>query len=230
MTERHASDAHRDSTEDLIVLGRDREAVAAATRGNNQGETMDGVQQLDEIIPLIEKVVEQIRPDQLDHPTACAEFTVAGVLEHMIGGATHFSPAFRGGVAGSAPALEGPITDRWNRAMAELLDSLHSPGAQERTVTAPFGEVPVSDFARYTAFDGLIHGWDLSRASGLPYDPPNDLVGQVGAFARDFVQPAMRDGDTFGPEVAAAPDASPLDALAAFSGRHPLNNNSNKER
>ena len=147
---------------------------------------MDGVQQLDEIIPLIEKVVEQIRPDQLDNPTACAQFTVAGVLEHMIGGATHFSPAFRGGEAGSAPALEGPITDRWNRAMAELLDSLHSPGAQERTVTAPFGEVPVSDFARYTAFDGLIHGWDLSRATGLPYDPPDDLVGQVGAFAREL--------------------------------------------
>ena len=56
---------------------------------------MDGVQQLDEIIPLIEKVVEQIRADQLDDPTACDNFTVTGVLEHMIGGATHFSPAFR---------------------------------------------------------------------------------------------------------------------------------------
>ncbi len=186
---------------------------------------MDGVQQLDEIIPLIAKVVEQIRPDQLDNPTACAQFTVTGVLEHMIGGATHFSPAFRGGVAGSVPPLEGELTDRWSRAMAELLDSLHSPGAQERTVTAPFGEVPVSSFARYTAFDGLIHGWDLSRATGLPYDPPDDLVDQVGGFARSFVQPEMRDGDTFAAEVAPAPDAGPLDALAAFSGRQPLTNN-----
>jgi uncharacterized protein (TIGR03086 family) len=229
MTDRHQRDAHGESTEDLIVLGRDREAVAAATRGNNQGEPMDGVQQLDEIIPLIEKVVEQIQPDQLDNPTACAAFTVTGVLEHMIGGAVHFSPAFRGGTAGSAPALEGTVIDRWNRAMVELLDSLHSPGAQDRTVTAPFGEVPVSSFARYTAFDGLIHGWDLSRATGLPYDPPDDLVGEVGAFAREFVQPAMRDGDTFAAEVAATPDAGPLDALAAFSGRHPLtNNNSNQ--
>jgi uncharacterized protein (TIGR03086 family) len=180
---------------------------------------MDGVQQLDEIIPLIAKVVEQIDADQLDNPTACDNFTVTGVLEHMIGGATHFSPAFRGGEAGSVPPLEGELTDRWTRAMAELLSSLHSPGAQERTVTAPFGDAAVADFARYTAFDGLIHGWDLSRATGLPYEPPDELVAQVDAFARQFVQPEMRNGDTFAAETVAGPGSTALERLVAFSGR-----------
>jgi len=96
---------------------------------------------------------------------------------------------------------------------------LHSPGAQERTVTAPFGEVPVAAFARYTAFDGLVHGWDLSRATGLPYEPPDGLVAEVDAFARQFVQPQMRDGDTFAAETEAGPDATPLERLVAFSGR-----------
>ena len=203
---------------------------AAATRTNNQGGPVDGVQQLDEIIPLIETVVDKIRPDQLDNPTACAAFTVTGVLEHMIGGATHFSPAFRGGVAGSVAPLEGDLTDRWRRAMAELLSSLHSPGAQDRTVTAPFGEVPVSAFARYTAFDGLVHGWDLSRATGLPYEPPDGLVAQVDAFARQFVQPAMRDGDTFAVETEAPRHASPLEQLVAFSGREITDNSKATEK
>jgi uncharacterized protein (TIGR03086 family) len=229
MTDGDQHDARTESITDLIVLGRDREAVAAATRTSNQGGPVDGVQQLDEIIPLIEAVVEQIRPDQLDNPTACAKFTVTGVLEHMIGGATHFSPAFRGEAAGSAAPLEGELIDRWSRAMAELLSSLHSPGAQERTVTAPFGEVPVAAFARYTAFDGLVHGWDLSRATGLPYDPPDSLVAEVDAFARQFVQPAMRDGDTFAAETEAPPDASRLDRLVAFSGRQILTANNNQE-
>lgn len=180
---------------------------------------MDGVQQLDEIIPLIEAVVDRITPDQLDNPTACASFTVTGVLEHMIEGATHYSPAFRGGVAGSAPPLEGELTDRWRRAMAELLSSLHSPGAQERTVHPPFGEVPVSMFARYTAFDGLVHGWDLSRATGLPYEPPDGLIAEVDAAARQIVQPEMRDGDLFAAEVDAPPNASRLERIVAFSGR-----------
>ena len=56
--------------------------------------------------------------------------------------------------------------------MAELLSSLHSPGRSERTVAAPFGEVPVAAFARYIAFDGLVHGWDLSRANGCPTNHP----------------------------------------------------------
>jgi uncharacterized protein (TIGR03086 family) len=180
---------------------------------------MDGVQQLDEIIPFIEKVVDQLTPDQFDNPTSCANFTVAGVLEHMIGGATHFSPAFRGGAAGSAPPLEGELTDRWSRAMTELLSALHSPGAQERTVTAPFGEVPVAAFARYTAFDGLVHGWDLSRATGLAYEPPDELVAEVDAFARSFVQPAMRDGDTFAAETTVGSGATALERIVAFSGR-----------
>jgi uncharacterized protein (TIGR03086 family) len=225
------SDRHHERAEsitDLIALGRDAEAVAAATRTVNKGEAMDGVQQLDEIIPLIEAVVDRIGPDQLDNPTACAKFTVTGVLEHMIGGATHFSPAFRGGVAGSVAPLEGELIDRWRRAMAELLSSLHSPGAQERTVTAPFGEVPVSMFARYTAFDGLVHGWDLSRATGVPYEPPDSLVAEVEVSAREIVQPAMRDGDTFAAETEAPPDASRLDRLVAFSGRPVLATSSNR--
>ena len=106
---------------------------------------------------------------------------------------------------------------------------MHSPGAQDRTLHAPFGDVPGSMFARYTAFDGLVHGWDLSRATGLPYDPPDSLVAEVEAFAREIVQPAMRDGDTFAAETEAPPDASHLDRLVAFSGRQILTSNKNQE-
>jgi uncharacterized protein (TIGR03086 family) len=222
-------DARTESITDLIVLGRDREAVAAATRTSNQGGPVDGVQQLDEIIPLIEAVVDQIRPDQLDNPTACAKFTVTGVLEHMIGGATHFAPEFRGEPEPPVAPPEGTLTERWSQAMVELLSAMHSPGAQDRTLHAPFCDVPGSMFARYTAFDGLVHGWDLSRATGLPYDPPDSLVAEVEAFAREIVQPAMRDGDTFAAETEAPTDASRLDRLVAFSGRPILTANKNQE-
>lgn len=103
--------------------------------------------------------------------------------------------------------------------MAELLSSLHSPGAQERTVPAPFGDVPVSMFARYTAFDGLVHGWDLSRATGLPYEPPDSLIAEVDAAARQIVQPEMRNGDTFAAVVDVHAGASRLEQIVAFSGR-----------
>ncbi len=182
---------------------------------------MDGAQQLDEIIPMLEVLVDAIRPDQLDNPTACAKLTVTGVLEHMIGGATMFAPAFRG-EAPPAPAASADsvtIQDRWRHAMADLLQSVHSAGALERTIASPFGEVPGSMFARYVAFDGLVHGWDLGTATAQPYVPAPTLVLEVDAFARDLLKPEMRDGDTFAAETEVGSDASELERLVAFSGR-----------
>jgi len=182
---------------------------------------MDGVQQLDEIIPMLEDLVDAIRPDQLDAPTACAKLTVAGVLEHMIGGATLFAPAFLGQEppAPSTAPTTATVQDLWRDAMAELLGAVHSPGAQERTIASPFGEVPGSMFARYVAFDGLVHGWDLATATDQTYAPAPSLVLEVDAFARSLLKPEMRDGDTFAAETEAGPDANELERLVAFSGR-----------
>ncbi len=182
---------------------------------------MDGVQQLDELIPLLEVVVDQITLDQLDDPTPCANFTVSSVLEHMIGGATAFAPGFRGDAApaAAAPAGDDTLHAQWRRAMTDLLDAVHTPGGQERTIASPFGEVPGSVFARYIAFDGIVHGWDLATATGRPYSPREELVAEIDAFARGLLKPEMRDGDTFAAETPAPPDASPLERLVAFSGR-----------
>ena len=181
---------------------------------------MDGVQQLDEIMPLLHELVDGISPDQLSGATPCAKFSVAGVLEHMIGGATVFAPAFRGESPspGSAPTA-GSLQDQWRAAMADLLDAVHSPGASERTVAAPFGEVPGAVFARFVAFDGLVHGWDLATATNQPYAPPADVVREVDAFARQALSDGMRDGDTFAAEKPAPADASGLERVVAFSGR-----------
>jgi uncharacterized protein (TIGR03086 family) len=97
---------------------------------------------------------------------------------------------------------------------------MHSPGALERTVAAPFGEVAGETFARFVVLDGLVHGWDLATATGQAYAPPDDLVAEVDVFARQAVEP-LRDGETFGQPVAPPPAATPIERLAAFTGRRP---------
>lgn len=182
---------------------------------------MDGAQQLDEIIPLLEAIVHGIGPDQLDAPTPCAAFTVSSVLEHMIGGATAFAPAFRGeraGEPGPAGTDASPQT-RFTLAMADLVDAVHAPGAQERTIAAPFGDVPGAVFARFVAFDGLVHGWDLATATGQPYAPRDELVADVEGFVREVLTPNLRDGDTFAAATTPPPDATQMERLVAFSGR-----------
>ena len=103
--------------------------------------------------------------------------------------------------------------------MDALLDAVQSPGALQRTIDTPFGPMPGSMFARLVAFDGLIHGWDLATSTQQAWDPPEDVVAEVDAFARQAIAPEMRDGDTFAQETHAPPDATPLLRLVAFSGR-----------
>jgi uncharacterized protein (TIGR03086 family) len=183
---------------------------------------MEPTDQLAVIIPILTNLVDQLDADQLTAPTACANFDVSGVLDHMMGGAAAFVPAFRGetsgGPASTVTAGEVPKDD-YRRAMNGLLDAANSPGAMERTIDAPFGPVPGSVFAGFVAFDGLIHGWDIATAAGLAYDPPAELVAAVDGFARAALGPDMRDGDTFAIATEAPAGAGRLEQLVAFSGR-----------
>jgi len=224
MTERARSLAVRR----LIVAGRDREAArqgagrgenASVARPTQNGAPMDPLTQLGLLGPLLGEVVGGIDPDRLEDATPCADFTVRNVLEHMIGGATAFAAAFRGEEP-AAPVLDDPLA-RFGPALTDLADAISGPGALDRTVAAPFGEVPGETFARFVVLDGLVHGWDMATATGQAYDPPAELVEAVDAFAHDALDP-LRDGQTFADAIEPGPEATPIEALAAYTGRRPL--------
>jgi uncharacterized protein (TIGR03086 family) len=208
-------------------MGRDREAAELAVaesgsiddaRFQMEGELMEVLDQLDQLGPLLACVVGGIRGDQLDHPTPCAKFTVRGVLDHMISGAATFAAAFRGVEPTQADTSD--VLASFGVALTDLAEAMHGPGALERTVQAPFGEVPGATFARFLVLDGLVHGWDLATATGQPYEPPEALVAEADNFAHHAIEP-LRDGDTFGPAIEVPPPATPIQRLAAFTGRQP---------
>ncbi len=178
---------------------------------------MDPLEQLDQLGPLLAGVVGNIRPDQLDNPTPCANFAVRDVLTHMVGGAGAFSAAFRGT---TAPAADPPADSlaAFGPALGELAAAMHEPGALDRTISAPFGQIPGETFARFVVLDGLVHGWDLATATGQRYEPPDTLVADVMAFAGGALD-GMRDGDTFAAAVEAPAGASPMERLVAYTGR-----------
>ena len=183
---------------------------------------MEPAEQLTYILPTLTAMVDRIEPTQLHNSTPCAEFTVHDVLDHMIVLAGSFAYSFRGEEAPdmNAPAVYGWVpAAEFRKAMDDLLDAVKSPGAMERTISAPVGEMPGSSFARFVAFDGLIHGWDLASATGLDYQLPAAVIASVDHFARGALTSEMRDGDTFKEATTAASDASQLERLVAFSGR-----------
>ena len=183
---------------------------------------MGPLEQLDELEPLLGQVASGITADDLDAPTPCANFTVRGVLGHMIGGAIQFAAAFRGEAPPEVPVgiADGPgVVARAANALGGLMHAIRSPGALDRTVAAPFGEMPGEAFARFVVLDGLVHGWDLATATHQPYEPSATLVAEVDGFARAAIAPEMRDGDTFAEAREPRADATPIERLVAFTGR-----------
>ena len=81
-----------------------------------------------------------------------------------------------------------------------------------------------AEAAGLVALDELVvHGWDVARASGQPYDCDPELLEVVHGFVAQFSAPgqeAQREG-LFGPVVAVPDDAPLLDRVLGLSGRDP---------
>lgn len=183
---------------------------------------MDPREQLGEILPTISQIVGNIEPHQMTNSTHCTDFDVSDILNHMITLGSSFAYAFRGE---TPPDAERPQADKsvvaaaFGQAMQELLSAVNSPGAMERTIDSPMGQMPGETFARLVAFDGLVHGWDLARAIEADYELTPEVIAAVHEFAEVALTDDMRDGDTFKDATAPPSNADPIARVAAFSGR-----------
>ena len=102
--------------------------------------------------------------------------------------------------------------------------AFNAPGALEKTVKLPFGEMPASAFLMMAANDQFQHGWDLAKATGQAATLDPDVAEQLLGFARAAIPDAFRGPDgkaPFGPAVSVPESASAADQLAGFLGRTP---------
>jgi len=183
---------------------------------------MQPTEQLTVILPAISELVDMIEPAQLHNPTPCTNFVLSDVLDHMIVLGGSLSYLFRGlqppepetrDDDGRVPAAE------FRKVMHDLLDAVHTEGAMERTISSPVGEMPGDTFARLVAFDGLVHGWDIARATGLTWELPDEVVAAVDSFARTALSDDLRDGDTIKDATTPPAIATAIERVAPFSGR-----------
>ena len=183
---------------------------------------MEPTEQLAHIVPTLNSLVDRIDAAQLNDRTPCANFTVHDVLDHMMVLGGTFAYWFRGEQAPeiTAPPVYGRVpAAEFAAAMNDLLEATRSPGAMDRVIPSPMGEMPGDAFARFVVFDGTVHGWDLATATGLAYELPAEVVDAVDGFARSALSDDMRDGDTFKSATEAPDSATQLERLVAFSGR-----------
>jgi uncharacterized protein (TIGR03086 family) len=171
------------------------------------------------------RIVAGVRPDQLSGPTPCRDWDVRLLLNHIIGGNHMFATVARGGRVEATGDMEDYTRpdpgSRYLESAEAVLAAWAEPGAMERRVHMPFGDIPGSAAVSIHFLDLVVHGWDLARATGQDATIAPDLAAEALDISSDLLSPELREAGVFGPEVPAAADDPLHDRLVAFMGRRP---------
>jgi uncharacterized protein (TIGR03086 family) len=166
-------------------------------------------------------IVDGIADDQFDLPSPCAEWTVRGVLNHMVTGNLMIDAI----VAGRAhpdrnvDRLGEDPSAVFVASLATTRVSLSEPGLFERVVTTPIGEAPGAFLVQMRVAELLVHGWDLARATGQSTDLDPELAVEVMAAWQARMGDRPRTMVPFEEPRSVPADATAADRLAGFLGR-----------
>lgn len=75
-------------------------------------------------------------------------------------------------------------------------------------------------WGKITLTELVVHGWDICKATGQPFDLPQITLRACLDHVTTFVPNAPVPG-LWGPPVGVAPDATLIERIVAITGRHP---------
>jgi uncharacterized protein (TIGR03086 family) len=167
--------------------------------------------------------VAAVEPGQLGDPTPCTDWDLRALMGHIIGGYQMFAAGLGHPVAADTTPAD---TAGLHRAAGEAaIAAFAAPGALERTVSLPVGDVPGHVALTLALTDAVVHGWDLAKATGQDTTIDHEVAAVLLAGAEQMVGPQMRQPDgampVFAPPVAIGPERPAADRLIAFLGRRP---------
>jgi uncharacterized protein (TIGR03086 family) len=181
-------------------------------------------------------VVDAVTPEQLRSPTPCAGWNLADLLAHMTVQHRGFAAAARG--KGADPAVWQPATvvdavvadpaGSYAAAAADVLEAFTTDGVLDAAFALPeFGPGAAFPGALAIGFhfvDYVVHGWDVARTIGSPFDLPADVLAAALPLALavpDDGSFRTADSAAFNPAISSGPEASDLDRMLSYLGRSP---------
>ena len=176
-------------------------------------------------------LVRNVTDDQLAGPTPCPDYSLGDLIDHVGGLALAFTGAAAKDVGGSG--AQGPsgdaarLVDDWRTRipadLAALAEAWRDPEAWTGMTSAGGVALP-GEVAGLVALDELVvHGWDVARASGQPYDCDEASLGAVRGFVEQSSAPGQEEArqGLFGPVVDVPAGAPLLDRVIGLTGRNP---------
>jgi len=171
-------------------------------------------------------VLARVKDEQLGLATPCERMSLGALIAHIGGLALAFEAAAGkqfGPLTDTPPTDDAAIDADWRTAYPQRLAALaaawKNPAAWEGMTRAGGVELPAEVMGNVALAEVVIHGWDVGRVIGEPYDVDAATLQACLAHLAQF-DTAGTDG-LFGPAVPVADDAPDLDRVVARSGRDP---------
>ncbi|MFV0127033.1 TIGR03086 family metal-binding protein [Streptomyces sp. HMX112] len=176
----------------------------------------------------VSRLLDGITDDRLGAPTPCPGYAVRELLGHLTGLAVAFRDAARkdlGPTTDTPPRSVRPVLDEdWRvslpRRLAQLAEAWRAPDAWRGTTRAGGVTLPGEVAGAVALNEVLVHGWDLARATGLPYAPDDASLRASYALLAPAAEGPGSEG-LFGVPVPVPDDAPLLDRVIGLSGRRP---------
>lgn len=176
-----------------------------------------------------------VTDDQLEAPTPCPDYTVGDLIDHIRGLTFAFTAAANKSAGtdtgGEDTAASGPgevsaanLPPDWRGSLPRQLDELvaawKNPAAWEGSAQAGGVAMPADIMGAVALNELVIHGWDLARATGQPFDCDERSTEASSALMSPLAAGDSGDG-MFGPVVEVPDDAPLLHRAIGLSGRDP---------
>ncbi|MHC9294624.1 TIGR03086 family metal-binding protein [Mycobacterium sp. LTG2003] len=166
---------------------------------------------------------------ELDGPTPCEKLTVGELVAHLGRLAVAFAAAARkerSALTETPPEVGGyQLDEDWRASypaqLSRLAQAWRVPEAWTGMTRVAGIDLPGDVAGSVALTEVVIHGWDLARATGQPYEVEDDDAEAVLAHVASVAAEGPTEG-LFGPAVAVADDAAPLVRALALSGRNPV--------
>jgi uncharacterized protein (TIGR03086 family) len=174
------------------------------------------------------EVLTNVTDAQLTTATPCPKMQLDRLLAHLGGLSVAFTAAARknfGPLTDTPPEVGAqPLDDDWRTAyparLAELADAWRDPAACTGMTRAGGFDMPGEVAGTVALTEVVIHGWDVARASGQPYELDAATLDAVLPHVTQIAAEGPTEG-LFGAAVPIAADAPVLDRIIALSGRDP---------
>lgn len=171
------------------------------------------------------RLVHEVAADDLTRRTPCTEYDVRGLLSHLVAVEGRIAHILTGGTPLEVPShVEVPDdtwAQAWDTARTRLDAVLADDACLQGLVAHPVGEMPAPAAIGIYVSEVATHGWDLAMALGRRDELDDDVAAPVLGPIRRALPESGRDGMPFGEPVPVGDDATPYDALVAWTGRDP---------